>query len=158
MHVIRRAQKTIPDSHVHVLGLRPKMTPPPNPLSWSSTLIKRVSNCLESKQLSACTVLMPNNAIFDELQGEMVCARSCTDHLFRAQIQPKPSPKHFLLQSCNFCILQCVNCKFGINCWFCLNTPPQPTWGHNMHFYDQTPRPPPLIKSPNKGANRLGLS
>ena len=27
-----------------------------------------------------------------------------------------------------------------------------------MHFYDQAPRPPPLIKSPNKGAIRLGLS
>ena len=24
----------------------------------------------------------------------------------------------------------------------CLNTPPQPTWGHSMHFYDQAPRPP----------------
>jgi len=40
----------------------------------------------------------------------------------------------------------------------CLNTPPRPTWGHSMHLYDQAPRPSPLIKSPNKGANRLGLS
>ena len=22
----------------------------------------------------------------------------------------------------------------------CLNTPPRPTWGHSMHFYDQAPR------------------
>ena len=36
----------------------------------------------------------------------------------------------------------------------CLNTPPRPAWGHSMHFYDQAP----LIISPNKGANQLGLS
>ena len=36
----------------------------------------------------------------------------------------------------------------------CLNTPPQPTWGHSMQFYDQAPsQTPPLIKSLNKGAN-----
>jgi len=39
----------------------------------------------------------------------------------------------------------------------CLNTPPPPTWGRSMHFCGQAPRPPPLTKSPNKGANRLGL-
>jgi len=39
----------------------------------------------------------------------------------------------------------------------CLNTPPRPTLGHSMHFYDQAPRPPPSIKPPNKGANRLGF-
>jgi len=37
----------------------------------------------------------------------------------------------------------------------CLNTPPWPTWGQSMHSYDQAPRPPLLIKSPNKGDNRL---
>jgi len=40
----------------------------------------------------------------------------------------------------------------------CLNTPPRPAWGHSMHFCDQAPRPPFLIKSLNKNANRLGLS
>ena len=40
----------------------------------------------------------------------------------------------------------------------CLNTPPRPTWGHAMHFCDKACRPPPFIKSPNKGANRSGLS
>jgi len=40
----------------------------------------------------------------------------------------------------------------------CLNTLLRPTWGLFMQSYDRAPRPPPLIKSPNKGANRLGLS
>jgi len=40
----------------------------------------------------------------------------------------------------------------------CLNSPPRPTWGHSMHFYDQAARTPLIFKSPNKGANRLGLS
>ena len=26
----------------------------------------------------------------------------------------------------------------------CLNTPPRPTWGHSMHFYNQALRSPPL--------------
>jgi len=39
-----------------------------------------------------------------------------------------------------------------------LNTPPRPAGGHSTRFYDQAPRPHPLIKSPNKGTNRLGLS
>ena len=45
-------------------------TPPPKPLSWPPTLMKRVSICLEFKHLSACIILMPNNAIPDELQGK----------------------------------------------------------------------------------------
>jgi len=32
----------------------------------------------------------------------------------------------------------------------CLNTPPRPTWGHSMHFCDQTPRPPLLLNHPTK--------
>ena len=45
-------------------------TPPPKPLSWPPTLMKRVSICLEFKHLSACIILMPNNAIPDELFGK----------------------------------------------------------------------------------------
>jgi hypothetical protein len=40
----------------------------------------------------------------------------------------------------------------------CLDTPPRPTWGHFVHVCDQAPRPHILINSPNKGADRLGLS
>jgi len=95
--------------------------------------MKRVSICSELDQLSAYTVLMPYNAIPDELLGKIWSV-----HVLA------PTP----------CLLQVLNHLLII----CLNTPPQPTWGHSMHFYDQTPRPPPLIKSPNKGANRLGFS
>jgi hypothetical protein len=101
---------------MHFLASGPN-SPPPKP-SWPPTLIQRASMCSEFKQLSACTDLMPNNAIPDELQGKkLVCVHSCTDHLFSAQIQPKPLPKHFFTSICNLCIMQCLNCKFGINCW-----------------------------------------
>ena len=91
--------------------------PPPKP----PTLIKRVSICSEFKQLSACTVIMPNNAI-------LVRASSCTDHLFSAQFQPKPLPKHFFtsvmqLMHNAMCKLQVWNQLLVI----CLNTPPRPT-------------------------------
>ena len=40
-------------------------------------------------------------------------ARSCTDHLFSAKIQPKPLPKHLITSFMLLCIMQYVNCKFG---------------------------------------------
>jgi len=52
---------------VRILGLRPKMTPPPNPPSSPPRLIKRVSICSESKQLSANTVLLPIKLMPEEL-------------------------------------------------------------------------------------------
>jgi len=59
--------KIIHESHVSILGLRPKMSPPLQTPFLTPTLIKRVSICSAFKQLSACTVLMPNNVIPDEL-------------------------------------------------------------------------------------------
>jgi hypothetical protein len=107
---------------------------------------------------------MPNIAIPDKLQGKhwfahALAARTDHGHLFSAQIQPKPLPKHFFTS-----IMQLMhNAMRKLQVWnqlllICLNTPPQPIWGHSMHFYDEAPRPAPLIMSPNKGANRLGSS
>jgi hypothetical protein len=50
-----RSPKKIPDRHGAILGLPPKMPPPPQPLSWPPTLINRVSISSELKQLSVCT-------------------------------------------------------------------------------------------------------
>ena len=38
----------------------------------------------------------------------------------------------------------------------CLNTPPRPTWGHSMHFYDQAPRPP-FNQITQQGCQSTGL-
>jgi hypothetical protein len=62
---------------------------------------------------------------------------SCTDHQFRAQIQPKPAPKQLFtsfMQLLSNAIreLQVQNQLLV----FCLNAPLRPTWGHSMHFYD----------------------
>ena len=75
---------------------------------------------------------------------QLVCARSCTDHLVSAQIQPKPLPKHFFTS-----VMQLMhNAMRKLQVWnqllvICLNTPPRPTWGHSMHYFDQATRPPP---------------
>jgi hypothetical protein len=71
-----------------------------------------------------------------------MCARSCTDHLFSAQIQPKPLPKHFFTSFMQLLYsaireLQAWNELLEIG----LNTPPRPTWGHS---YDQAPTHPSL--------------
>ena len=71
-----------------------------------------------------------------------VCARSCTDHLFSAQTQPKPLPKHFFIL---FMLMHNAMRKLQVWNWLlviCLKTPPRPTWGHSLHFYDQAPSPP----------------
>jgi hypothetical protein len=134
-------------------------TPPPNPPSWPPTLMKRVSICSGLKQLSACTVLCQIMQYLRATGQKLVCACSCTDHLFSAQIQPKPLPRHFFTS-----IMQLIhNAMRKLQVWnqflvICLNTLPRPTWGHSMQSYDQAPRPPPLIESPNKGANQLRLS
>jgi len=36
----------------------------------------------------------------------------------------------------------------------CLNTPPWPTWGHSMRFYDQTP---PFNQITQQGCQSTGL-
>ena len=73
--------------------------PPPNHPFCPPTLIKRVSLCSECKQPSACTVLSLSHLLiftWRVIRQKLICARSCSDHLFSAQIQqPKPLPKHF---------------------------------------------------------------
>ena len=101
----RRVQNRNPDSHVHFLGLRPKMTPPPTPRPDPPTWIKSVSICSEINQLSACTVLMPGNAIPDEPQGKNCFAHAlalatCLVHKSSQNL----CQSTFLLQSCNLCI------------------------------------------------------
>ena len=39
----------------------------------------------------------------------------------------------------------------------CLNTPPRPTWGHSMHFYDQAPRTPPFNQITQQGCQSTKL-
>jgi len=142
---------------VHFLGLRPKIPPPspPTPLPdppHYPTLMKRVSTCSEFKELSACTVLMPNIAIPDELQGKNWFAHAfapttCLVHKSSHNLLPK----HFFTS-----IMQLLhNAMRKLQVWnkllvICLSTPPRPTWGHSMQFYDQAPRTPPFINSPNK--------
>ena len=90
---------------------------------------------------------------------KLICTHSCTDHLFSAQIQPKPLPKHIFTS-----VMQLMhNAMRKLQVWnqllvICLNAPPRPTWGHFMHFYDQAPRPPPLMKSHSKGASQKSSS
>jgi len=55
---------------------------------------------------------------------KLVCARSCTDPLFSAQIQPKPLPKHFFTSIMQFM----HNAMRKLQFWnqllvFCLITP-----------------------------------
>ena len=120
--------------------------------------MKRVSFCSEFKQLSACTVLIPNNAIPDELLGKNWFAHALA--LTTCLVHKSSQNLCRLFTS----IMQLMhNAMRKLQVWnqllvICLNTLPRPTWGHSMHFYDQAPRPPPLIKSPNNDANRLGLS
>ena len=79
----------------------------------------------------------------EELWQKLICTRSCTDHLFSAQIQPKTLPKHFFTS-----FMQLMhNGMRKLRVWsqllvICLNTLPRPPWGHSMHFYDHAPRPP----------------
>ena len=70
---------------------------------------------------------------------KLICTCSCTEHLFSAQIQPKHLFTSFMqLMHNTIRKLQVWNQLLAIS----LNTPPRPTWGHSMHFYDQAPRPP----------------
>jgi len=39
----------------------------------------------------------------------------------------------------------------------CLNTPPRPTWGHAIHFWDQAPSPPPFYQVTQQGCQLNGL-
>jgi len=135
-------------------------TPPPNPPSWPSTLIKRVLICLEFKHLAAYTVLMPSNLIPAELYAKNWYAHAlalitCLVH----KSSQKYLPRHFFssfMQLMHNAIreLQVWNQLLVIS----LNIFPRPTWWHSMHFCDQAPRPPPLLKLPNNGANWTGLS
>ena len=90
---------------------------PPTLTNWVSTQSKL-------KYLSACTVL-PNNIISDELQGKhwyahALALTTCLVHKSSQNCQHKSSQNYCqsicLLHSCNLCILQCMNCKYGINC------------------------------------------
>ena len=140
-------------------GLPAQKNPvPPNPFpdppneKGVNLLRIQAAICLHSSHAKYCIT-------WRAIGQKLVCARSCTDHLFSAQIQPKPLPKHFVTA-----IMQLMhNAMRKLQVWnlllvICLNTPPRPTRGHSMQFYDQAPRPPPYIKSPNKAAKRLGLS
>ena len=68
---------------------------PSHPPSWPPTLIKgckstqNVSDYLPAQ--SSCQVIWTWRIIGQKL----ICARSCTDHLFSAPIRPIPLPKHF---------------------------------------------------------------
>jgi len=93
-------------------------TPPPNPPSWPPTLMKRVSICSEFKQLSACTAFMPNNAKPESYRAKTGLRTLLHWPPVQCTNPAKTFAKAlFLLQSCNLCIMQCVNCKSGISCW-----------------------------------------
>ena len=109
--------------------------------------MKRVSICPEFKQLSACTVLMPNNAVLDELHGKnwFVHALALTTNPAKTFFTSIMQLMHNAMQVWNQLLV------------ICLNTPPQPTWGHSMHFYDQAPRPPPFNQITQRGCQSTGL-
>ena len=133
----------------------PKWHPPPNP---PSSLIRRVSICLEFKQPSACTVIMPNIAISDELQGKnwfahALALTTCLVHKSSQNL----CQSTFLLQSCNLCIIQCVKCKFESTAGNLPEHTPAAHLGTFHAFLWPGTQTPPLIKSPNKGANRCSV-
>jgi hypothetical protein len=84
----------------------------------------------------------------------------CTDHLFSAQIQPKPLPKHIftsIMQLLHYAIreMQTWNQLLVI----CLDTPPVAYLGaFHAFLWPGTQPSPPSIKSPHKGANRISLT
>ena len=39
----------------------------------------------------------------------------------------------------------------------CLYTPPRPTWGHSVPFFNQAPRPPPFNQTTQQGCQSTGL-
>ena len=136
----------------------PKYPPPQTPFLTPHTNKKSVNLlryqaaiCLHSSHAKSCNT-------WQAIGQKLVCARSWTDHLFSAQIQPKTLPKPFFTW-----IMQLMhNAMRKLQFWnqllvICLNTPPQPTWGHFMHFYDQAPWTLSLIISPNEGDNWIGL-
>jgi hypothetical protein len=136
----RRAQIKIMTSHVSSPKWPPPLTNPfltPHTNENGVNLLRiQAAICLHGSYAKLCNTWRAKGQ-------KLVCACSCTDHLFSAQIQPKPLPKH------NFTsIMQLLhNAMRNLQVWnqllvICLNTPPRPTWGRSMHFYDQAPRPP----------------
>ena len=73
----------------------------------------------------------------------MICARSCTDHLFSAQIQPKSLPNHFFTS-----FMQLMhNAMRELQVWnrlvvICLNTPPRLLGGISCISVSRHPDPP----------------
>jgi len=118
-------------------------TPPPKPPFLTSHTNKKGVNLL---RIQAAICLHVSHAKYCNTwraTGQKpVCPRSCTDHLFSAQIQPKSLPKHFFP-----IIMQLMlNAMRKLQIWnqlllICLNTPPRPTWGHSVHFMTRHPDP-----------------
>ena len=116
--------------------------------------------CSKFKQLSACTVIMPNNAIPDKLrQGKnwfahALALTTCLVHKSSQNL----CQSIFLLQSCNL-----HNAMRKLQVWnqllvICLNTTPRPTWGHSMHFYDQAgTQTPPFNQITQQGCQLTGF-
>jgi len=48
---------------------------------------------------------------------KLTCARSCTGHCLVHKSNQNLCQSNFLLNSCNLCKIQYVNCKFEINSW-----------------------------------------
>ena len=126
-------------------------THPPNPPSWHPTNEKGV-NLLRTY---AAICLHSSSARYYNawrvIGQKLICARSCTDHLFSAQITPKPLPKRFLLLSCNSCVMQYMRCKFGINCWSFAWTHPRGLLGGTpCTSVTRHPDPPLLSNHPTR--------
>jgi len=103
---------------------------------------------------------MPNNAIPDELQGKnwfahALALTTCLVHKSSRNL----CQSTFLLQSCNLCIMQCVNCNLESIAGNLPEHTPAAYLGTFHAFLWPGTQPPPLNQITQQGCvSRLGLS